>query len=94
MYMRSSRQCINIGKYKAKAIHADLGIFTHISTYSDISRHVQAYSGILRTLLTLKYSKSWFIQNLDKFRARGIFRTLVYSEPSHIQNPGVFCENI
>ena len=50
--MRSSRQGITIGKYKAKAIQADLGIFKHISAHSDIPmhiqldiiRHIQAYS--------------------------------------------------
>ena len=39
---RSSRQGITIGKYKAKAIQEDLGIFTYISAYSDISMHIQS----------------------------------------------------
>ena len=93
---RSSRQGITIGKYKAKAIQEDLGIFTHISAYSDISMHVhsarhsQAYLGIFRTLLLLTYSEPWFIQKFGKFRTRGIFRALVYLELWHIRNPGIF----
>ena len=42
---RSSRQRITMGRYKTKATEADLDIFTHISSYSDIlciSRHIQA----------------------------------------------------
>ena len=79
-------------KFKAKVIHADEGIFTHILAYSDIFKHKQSL-GIFRTLCnpgiftTLVYTEQkaycepWFIEN------RGIFRTLVYSEPWHIQNP-------
>ena len=43
-----------MGKYEKKTIQADLGIFTHIPVYSDISRHVQA--GILRHIQA--YSES------------------------------------
>ena len=80
------RQNVTMGKCKTKAIQADLGKFTHITAYSDIShlfRHnqaysriIQAYSGIFRTLCI-----------------PGIFRTLsysereTYSEPWYIQNP-------
>ena len=80
-------------KSKAKAIHADLGIFVHIAAYSDrirhiqldIIRHIQAYT---EPCVTLKYSEPeaysepWYIQN------PGLFRTLVCSEPWHIQNQG------
>ena len=74
-----------MGKYKTKAIQADLGIFTHIPAYS--ARHNQPYSDIFRTLSnsdifrTLAnsepdaYSETWYIQN------PGLFRTLAYSEP-------------
>ena len=64
----SFRQRITMGKYKKMP---DLGIFTHILTYSGIIRHIQAqsalfenYSGMFRTLGN-----------------PGIFRNLVYSEP-------------
>ena len=73
----------------AKAIQADLGIFTHILAYSDIFKHKQAYSGIIwaysgiiRTLCdpsifrNLVYSKPWYIQNQKHIQSRGIFRTM------------------
>ena len=69
--------------------------FTHIPAYSDISRHIQP--GIIRHIqansehcVTLTYSEPSYIQKLGKFRTRGIFRTLVYSEPWFIQNPDIF----
>ena len=37
-----------MGKYKAKAIRVDLGIFTHILAYSSIFRYIQVSSGITR----------------------------------------------
>ena len=40
-------------KYKTKAIWADLGIFTQVLAYSDISREIQ--SGIIRHIQ--KYSE-------------------------------------
>ena len=83
-----------MGKCKIKGIQADSEIFTHLSTYSDISRHNQTYSGIIQayseSCVTLTYSEHWYIQN------PGIFRTLVCSEPETysefqaIQNPGIF----
>ena len=84
-----------MGKYKIKAIQTDLGTFTHILAYSDISRriqpdiirHIQTYS---EPCLTLTYSETWYIQNLGKFRTRDILKTLAYSEPWFIQNPGIF----
>ena len=88
-----------MGKYKAKSIQADLGIFTHITAYSDISRHIQVYS---EPCVTLTYSEPCQIQNQTrfenpgKFRTRRVFRTLVYSEPWlysepwFVQNPGIF----
>ena len=53
-----------MGKYKTKAIQADLGIFTHIPAYSDISRHIQP--DIIRHIqaepcVTLTYSEPWQI---------------------------------
>ena len=77
-----------MGKYKAKAIQADLGISRHIQAYA--GRHIQAYS---EPCVTLTYSKPLFIQDLGNFRTSGIFRTLASSEPEaysqswHIQNP-------
>ena len=72
-----------MGKYKTKAIHADLDIFTDIPAYSDIPRHIQpdiashnqAYSGTFKPCVTLTYSEPWHIQN------PGIFRTQKYLEP-------------
>ena len=71
-----------MGKYKTKAIQVDLGIFRHIQTYA--ARHIQAYS---KPFLSLTYSDPWHIQNLDKFRTRGIFRTLESSEPEAYSEP-------
>ena len=93
--MRSSRQRYYNREIKSKShsgrfghIHAYIGIFRHIHAYS--ARHNEAYSSIFRTLLTLTYSEPWFVQNLGKFRTRGIFRVLVYLEPWHIRNPDIF----
>ena len=72
-------------KYKTKVIRADLGIFTHILAYSDISRYIQRsiikhIQTHLEPCVTLTYSepKPWYIHN------PGIFRILVYPEPWHI----------
>ena len=66
----------------------------HILTYSDIIKHIQAYSGIIRAYsepcVTLAYLELWYFQN------PGISKTLVHSEPQTyseswaIQNPGIF----
>ena len=87
-------------KWKTEAIQADLGIFTYIPAYSDISRHNQANSGIIQVYsepcVTLAYYELWYIQNPGIFKTRGIFRALVYPKPWHIQNqrhiqkPGLF----
>ena len=90
--MHSIRQETTVGKCKTKAVQTDLGIFTHIPSYSrifwhiclnipgyvqsGIIRHSQAYSGIIQA-----YSELWCIQNTGVFRTRGIFRTLAHSEP-------------
>ena len=86
-------------KYKAKAIQADLDIFTHVPAYSDISRqiqpdiirHIQAYS---KPCVTLTYSERLQIQNQTRIQnpgiTRRIFRNLVYSETWLNQNPGLF----
>ena len=58
-----------MGKYKTKAIQADLGKFTHIPVYLDISRNIQP--GIIRIIQAyLERCVSWHIHN------PGIFRTL------------------
>ena len=78
--MHSSRQGITMGKYKTKAIQADLGIFTHIPAYSDISgifKYIQN-SGKFRTrriFRTFVYSETWLNQD------PGLFKNLAYSEP-------------
>ena len=71
-----------MGKYITKAIQADFGIFEHIAACSDRSRDIQ--SDIIRHIQNPV--QAWHIQNPGKFRTRGIFRTLVYSEPWHVQN--------
>ena len=79
--MPSSRQGITMGKYKTKAIQADLGILTHIPAYSDISRHIQR--DIIRHIqvysescVTLTYSEPWQIQNQTHIQNLGILRNL------------------
>ena len=54
-----------MGKYKAKAIQTDIGIFVHIPTYSGLLRHIQelfrhieAYS---EPFVTVAYSEPWLI---------------------------------
>ena len=70
----------------------------------DIIRHIQAYSEPCVTLTysepwqiqnqthirTLVYSETWLIQNPGIFRTRGIFMTLIYSQPRHIYNHDLF----
>ena len=80
-----------MGKCKTKTIQADSGIFMqHIQAYSDIFRHNQAYSRVIKTYsepcVTLAYSEFWYIQNPGMFKARGIFRTLLYPKLWHIPN--------
>ena len=65
-------------------------IFSHFQAYSHFFRHnqtysgiIQAYSGIFRTLCNP--GVFWILPTM--FRTRGIFRTVVYSEPRNIQNP-------
>ena len=58
-----------MGKYKTNVIQANLGKFTHIPVYSDISRNIQP--GIIRIIQAyLERCVSWHIHN------PGIFRTL------------------
>ena len=77
-------------KTNGKAIQADLGIFTHIPTYSGIIRHIRAYSGIIQAYsepcVILVDSELWYIQNSGIFKTRDIFKTLVYPKFWHIQN--------
>ena len=67
-----------MSKSKTKAIQTDLGTFRHNQTYLRI---IQAYP---EPCVTLTYLKLWYIQNTD------ILRTRSYSEPQHINNPGIF----
>ena len=78
MTTHSSSQGDTMGTCQTKAIQVEVGIFTHIPAYLDIFRSNQACSWIIRA-----YS--------DIFKTLGnisIFKTLVYSEPWHIQNQG------
>ena len=83
--MHSIRKENTMGKCKTKAVQTDLGIFTHIPSYSSIFRHiclnipgyVQSYSGIIR-----------HIQELFRHTQNcGVFRTLAYSEPEAYSEP-------
>ena len=61
------------------------GRFRHVHTYSNISRDIGTYSGIIRHIFR-NYSGIlwiWHIQNT------GIFRTLAYSEFWYIQNSDI-----
>ena len=66
------------------------GRFRYIHSYSDISKHNQAYSGIFRNysgiFWTLCNPGIFYIQNTDIFKTRGILRTLIYPKTWHIQN--------
>ena len=66
------------------------GRFRHIQEYSHIFRHILTYSGIFRKNQTypgIIQAYSGIFRTLCNL---GIFRTLVYSKPWHIQNPGIF----
>ena len=73
-------------KCKKKIIQADLDIFTHIPTQSNISRNNQAYTGIIQAYsepcVAMVYSKIWYIQN------PGISKTSIFR--THIQSSGIF----
>ena len=73
-----------------QGIRTDLKIFLNIQTFSDMFRHLlgifRSYSDIFRALCNPGIKRTCYIQNPGKFRIRGIFRTLVYSEPWHIKN--------
>ena len=89
--MHSSRQGITTGKYKTKAIQADLGIFTHIPAYSDISgifKYIQN-SGKFRTrrvFRTMANSEPDAYSEPSYMQKPGLIRTLVCSKIWHIQN--------
>ena len=70
----------NVKQKPFRQIWINTHIFLHILTYSDIFRSNQVYSGIIQTY-------SFIFRTLCN---ADIFRTLVYSESWHIQNPGVF----
>ena len=83
--MHSIRQRTTVGKCKIKAAQTDLGIFTHIPSYSSIFPHIclnipgyiQAYSDIIRHIQEL----------LRHIQNSGIFRALAYSEPEAYSEP-------
>ena len=84
--MKQTRDC----NKDMQGIRTDLKIFLNIQTCSDMFRHLlgifRSYSDIFRTLCNPGIKRTCYIQNPGKFRTRGIFRTLVYSEPWHIKN--------
>ena len=65
----------------------------HISAYTSIFRHIQAFSGITQAysgpFVNLKYSEPWHIENQRYIQNPGIFRVLGYWEHRHIQNPDI-----
>ena len=72
------------------------GIFTHVQTYPDIIRHIQAYSRIIQTYsrpcVTLAYSESWYIQNQWHIQDPGISKTLAHSELQRSSEPEAYSE--
>ena len=87
-----------MGKCNAKAVLADFQvnsrIFPHIEALSGIFRHIQKLSwhiqAFSKPFMTPIYLQPWYIWIRGIFGTRSIFRTVVHSEPWHIQNPGVF----
>ena len=67
-----------MSKCKTKAIQTDLDAFRHNQEYPGV---IQEYS---ETCVTLK---PWYILIPDILSTTRIFRTLLYSERWHIQNP-------
>ena len=63
-------------KCKTKVIQADLGIFIHIQTYSNIIRPIQAYSGIFQAYFEPFVTLAYFI-----FRILTYSKLEAYSEP-------------
>ena len=63
-----------------RQIYAYSCICWYIQAYSGIFRHNQAYSGIIQGCWSIFRSLS----------NPGIFRTMLYSEPWHIQKTGIF----
>ena len=75
-----------MGKCITKAIQIYLGTSRHNQAYPRI---IQIYSVIIRTLCNLVYfMKLWML--LLVLIVSCIFRTLLYPESRHIQNPGNF----
>ena len=83
---------------KRKSILVDLGIFTYIPAYSDVSVYSHSclfknYSGIFTTLFkscrfrTLLYSDPEAYVELWHIQKTGIYRTLAYSEPEAYSVP-------
>ena len=92
-----------MGKYKTKVIQANLGILTHIPTYSEpcvtlrYSEPLQIQNQMriqnLSRFRALVCSKPWHILNQRYIDDPDIFRTQTYLEPKYIQSPKAFCGN-
>ena len=76
-----------MGKCKTIAIQTDFRIFSHNRAYSGIIQACVALKS-LEPCVTLGYLEPWYIQNIDIFRTRIIFRSVAYLRPCYIQNPG------
>ena len=80
---------------KDKATQADVGICMYILGFSGKFKHKQKYSQVhSKHSVILAYLQPWHIQYQKHIQGLysdpDIFRTLVYSEPWHIQNPFLF----
>ena len=82
------------GKMQSKS---RLGIFPHTWAYSNIFRHNQAYpgiiqacSGIFRTLHNPDIFRNLVEPRIQNLGSVAYSEPDAYSEPWHIQNPGVF----
>ena len=79
-------QCIIIEKCKAKAIQADLTIFTHIPAYSGMFTLIQTQSNIFRNYSSIFRT----LCNPGVFLIVSCSEPEAYSEPCYIQNPEIF----
>ena len=77
VHLDKGLQWVNVKQKPFRQIQAHSGIIRHIQ---ELFRHIQ------NLVLTLTYSKLWYIENIDIFTTRSIFRTPAYSQPWSIQN--------
>ena len=82
-FLDKGLQWVNVKQKPSRQIQAYSGVIRHIQ---GLFRHIQAYS---EPCITLAYLETWYIQNLDIFRTRSIFRNLAYSQFWYIHKAGI-----